>query len=222
MNDDVFGAPMLRYFTVQQDLTAAEWLAPRLHQPPFRRVDGTVPSGFASYARILHPAMDPSHQPQSWATVAESTGRTIHALVTWHELTDTGNRGDSTVRPWNGEPPEQGTLPSEELETLCQVLAPYTADADHVWCCLWEGWGWLHGSPSVSIFRSDTPVPPGLGARTLQAPRVHLPWRDYLLFLGPLDKLGTWGHQPFGKLWAQSPSLFWPADRSWCVATEVD
>jgi len=52
---------------------------------------------------------------------------------------------------------------------------------------------------------------------------LHLPHRDYLVLRGPLSAMtqlvqcegpDTW--------WTQSPSLFWPADRSWCVATEID
>jgi hypothetical protein len=46
---------------------------------------------------------------------------------------------------------------------------------------------------------------------------------DYLLFSGPLQAamdLGHWPSQDWFVL--QSPSLIWPADSSWCVATEVD
>lgn len=46
------------------------------------------------------------------------------------------------------------------------------------------------------------------------------PGRDYLLFSGPLLAAAEIV-DPAG-IWAQSPNLFWPADRSWCVATEID
>ena len=52
---------------------------------------------------------------------------------------------------------------------------------------------------------------------------MHLPGRDYLLLAGPLHaalQIGQWyGPEAFA---AQSPNLFWPADRTWCAATEID
>jgi hypothetical protein len=47
--------------------------------------------------------------------------------------------------------------------------------------------------------------------------------RDYLLFRGPLRAaldMG-WEGSP-GGFEPQSPSLLWPADRSWCMSTEID
>jgi len=52
---------------------------------------------------------------------------------------------------------------------------------------------------------------------------VHLPHRDYLLLAGPLlaALCMGWHVRPDG-FEAQSPNLFWPADRAWCVASEID
>jgi hypothetical protein len=50
----------------------------------------------------------------------------------------------------------------------------------------------------------------GLGDQP--GPRVELPWRDYLLFTGGLR---DWSE-------SRSPNLFWPDDRAWCVASEID
>ncbi len=43
--------------------------------------------------------------------------------------------------------------------------------------------------------------------------RVELPQRNYLLF-----------HEPIAKAagWADGPNLWWPEDRAWCVASEID
>jgi hypothetical protein len=49
------------------------------------------------------------------------------------------------------------------------------------------------------------------------APRVHLPGRDYLLFEGPLQAATE-----FARFVSQSPNLFWPDDHAWCVASEID
>jgi hypothetical protein len=48
---------------------------------------------------------------------------------------------------------------------------------------------------------------------------VELPRRTYLLLEGPLDAAGELRVAPTTP---QSPSLFWPDDRAWCVATDVD
>ena len=50
-------------------------------------------------------------------------------------------------------------------------------------------------------------------------PKVELPNREHYLFTGPLGR--TARPIAFGG-WQQSPSIWWPADRSWVVATEVD
>jgi len=54
--------------------------------------------------------------------------------------------------------------------------------------------------------------------RELGVPRVELPARSYLLLAGTLDQAMQIDWPPF----RQSPNLFWPADRAWCVATELD
>ena len=54
-------------------------------------------------------------------------------------------------------------------------------------------------------------------------PRLRLPYRDYLLFRGPLRAaLDLAGREPSYAFEPQSPSLLWPADHSWCVSTEID
>ncbi|MGH9023894.1 MAG: hypothetical protein ACRDV9_12475 [Acidimicrobiia bacterium] len=52
---------------------------------------------------------------------------------------------------------------------------------------------------------------------------IHLPGRDYLLFEGPLTAASEMGHWPTPTWFLpQSPNLFWPHDRAWCVASEID
>lgn len=47
---------------------------------------------------------------------------------------------------------------------------------------------------------------------------LELPNRSYVLLHGSVaDATGV-----FDLLWNQSPNLWWPEDRSWCVATEID
>lgn len=42
---------------------------------------------------------------------------------------------------------------------------------------------------------------------------MQLPNREYRLFTGPVAK---------GEGWVFGPNLWWPEDRAWCVASEID
>jgi len=66
---------------------------------------------------------------------------------------------------------------------------------------LWDGWGFLSGSLSMTVgWPADNPPPPGtpslfhaepaFGPEILEGPKVQLPTRDYLLFEGPLEAAG--------------------------------
>lgn len=66
-------------------------------------------------------------------------------------------------------------------------------------------------------------LPPVQRAAVPSAPRVNLPYRDYLLFEGPLEAATELGWiMPGGGFVPQSPNLFWPHDHAWCVASEID
>jgi hypothetical protein len=61
-------------------------------------------------------------------------------------------------------------------------------------------------------------LPPTIPPEIAEGPRVELPERAYLLLEGPLDAAGELAM----PLRPQSPNLFWPDDRAWCVTTETD
>ncbi len=55
------------------------------------------------------------------------------------------------------------------------------------------------------------------------APKFSLPARAYLLYGGPIDSAPAMGYWPTPSwFYPQSPSLMWPDDHAWCLATEVD
>jgi hypothetical protein len=57
----------------------------------------------------------------------------------------------------------------------------------------------------------------------LPAPVFELPGREYLLYAGPIEaalSIGWWITPTWFQ--PQSPSLMWPDDHAWCVATEID
>jgi hypothetical protein len=50
-------------------------------------------------------------------------------------------------------------------------------------------------------------------------PKVELPHREYLLYTGPVDAAVGGAGPAYAT---QSANLWWPQDRAWCVASEID
>jgi hypothetical protein len=120
--------------------------------------------------------------------------------------------------------PREGVLPPLAASALARVLAEHTTTPEVCWFCLWEGYGYLTPGAAVKWLEAPHPAqlrrPAGFrivlrrradpaGAR----PRVKLPHRDYILYRGPIESAVGW---PDG------PNLWWPEDRAWCVASEID
>jgi hypothetical protein len=185
------------------DVSVGGWIAPRLG--PFGGWVGSVaPRDYPEYARVLHPARDAQDHPTRWADVCAATGQRPHPLMQWHaiaRMTQAQVEIRSTALTermlWPGVEPTVGNLEPDALRALCEVLGRYTAHDQGCLFALWEGWGWNHGGP-----------------------RLRHPGRDYLLFTGPLPAALDFGDSR--GIWSQSPNLFWPSDRSWFVATEID
>ncbi|MFB7897354.1 hypothetical protein ACFC1B_13575 [Streptomyces xiamenensis] len=174
-------------------IEAAGWIGPRLGGE-FGAARRTVPGGFAAYARIFHPAGD-----HTWAEVAAATGRRAHPLMQWHALVGLPDPYSSRDPLWGGDRPELGLLEPDTFARLRTVLARHTGTADACWFGLWEGYGGVD-------------IPPATPA----LPLVELPGRAHLLLSGALE--AAWPHWFAG----QSPNLYWPQDRAWCAASEID
>ena len=152
---------------------------------------------------------------------------------------DAINRAAGSASEAVVDPPEPGNLPADLLTVLCAALSEHTSTPDSCWFGLWEGHGWVYGGVRIVEFSPlDTIVPAAtslveatdslsvssnLLAAMRDAPRVHLPGRNYLLFEGPVDAATELGwSMPSGGFAPQSPNLFWPHDHAWCVASEID
>jgi len=104
----------------------------------------------------------------------------------------------------------------------------HTTSPEDCYFALWEGWAQLAGGSAwgtLTLEGSGRAVepPPLLTPREKSAPRLQLPDRSYLLLRGPLAAVATLARYEGPDVpWAQSPNLFWPADRAWIVATEID
>ncbi|WP_260681840.1 hypothetical protein [Gordonia rubripertincta] len=88
----------------------------------------------------------------------------------------------------------------------CRALAAETRSSDDCYFAIWAGY------PGVL-----SPLPGG--------PRMHIPNRDYHLYVGTLSDLKAW-EQPLTHetpaLLHDPPAFVWPADRAWCLASDVD
>lgn len=104
---------------------------------------------------------------------------------------------------------------------MAAALASHTTTPERCWWCVWEGYGQLHGGSAVASLTSTgtsgriSPVAP---LEVLRGPRVVVPQREYFLLVGPLASVG----ELYDQLWQQSPNAWWPEDRAWFVATEID
>ena len=206
-----------------EDVRVADWIRDRLH--PFAQdVGSVVPPGFPAYARVFHPASlarsrrDEPEREVRWAEVAGWNGKVVHPEMQFHRLGG----------PWQGVPQEHGPRIYEPRTgaitpgigaALVDVLRRHTATPDKCWFCLWEGYGDLHPGGSIFFFATAA-SPSGEPSPTMPEPRfpqqkhrVRLPNRDYFLFTGRVSQAAGW---------MEGPNLWWPEDRAWCVASEID
>jgi hypothetical protein len=203
---------------VSDQVQAADWIRDRLH--PFGQdVGSVVPPVFPAYARIFHPASIAGHPEVDvrWSDVAAQGGKTVHTQMQFHAI------APPDLDP---DPPKLGVLSKRQAEALVALLAKHTTTPTSCWLCLWDGYGYLHPGGMAPMVAAKPPFARlRVGIRRLQlrwsaprpprpdGPRMRLPGRDYLVFHAPLAAaLG----------WEDGPNLWWPDDRSWCVASEID
>jgi hypothetical protein len=179
-----------------RDPSPAEWIRERLHGFAVD-VGSVVPDGFQAYARILHPLELPDGTSERWSDIAVRNGRVVHPEMQFHMI----NRAPGTPEP---DPTdflrdlEVGSLPVTERQVLVERLRGATSTPDRCWFCVWEGYGDLDDQ----------------GVRDL----VRVPNRAFLLAHGSLDR----AIDSFAPWRDQSANLWWPDDRAWVVASEID
>ena len=187
------------------DVSPGRWVEESLSG--FARVHSLLPRGFPAYARVFHPAYlgDAEDQPVRWSTVASWTGRTAHPLMQFSRIAGLSEDINDYYRdpPW-GSRPQFGSIPEEECRTLMNILPGFTATPERCFFGLWEGYGNI----------DDRLYPPEA--------RVKGRGRDYLLFQGPLEAVSSFLDRGGFPFWGDSPNIWWPEDRTWCVATDID
>jgi hypothetical protein len=118
-------------------------------------------------------------------------------------------------------------LGHDQAGAVAAILSKHTSGPDACWFCLWDGYGYLHrGGVAWFVFARPPFARIRTGFRRLRLrwsrprvshlrdwPRVRLPNRDYLLFRGSIARAAGW---------QDGPNLWWPDDRAWCVASDID
>jgi hypothetical protein len=183
---------------VETDPAAAGWIAAALAPADPPTVASLVPPVFDAYARVLHPAIrfeGDDDVEVSWAAVARLNDRRAHRLMQWPAITGSWDfvAEDDQPELWNDSPAE-GHLLESVAGRLAAVLARHTADPGDCWFAAW----------------TDPPPDPTT---------VVLGRRLYRLVRGPVAlAAANFAAEPA----EQGPSLWFPADRAWCVVTDID
>jgi hypothetical protein len=181
---------------VETDTSAAAWIPAS---------GWLVPPVFAAYARVLHPAIRYAGDDDlevSWAEVAEVNAALTHPLMQWPAITGGWEfvHEDDQSPLWDDSPAE-GHLPVSVASRLVAVLRRHTSTPDDCWFGVWTGFGWQ--SPDADVLTAACAL---LG-------------REYLLVRGPVE-LAAANAAPEPA--EQSVNIWWPADRAWCVVTDID
>lgn len=194
---------------------------------PATGVARVIPAGFDAYARVLHPLADGPR----WEAVAP-------------EYLETGEGRYRHPFP-DAVSEVEGDLGESGVDLLAKVLGAATATSQACHYALWAGWGELNPG-AVTVASSSRGLLGGLRARreqkamedtirTAQAAVTAFveacpvqPWwggRDMLLFDGPIEAVVSIGASaPIdGQIYRRrGPQWWWPEDRAWFVATEID
>ncbi len=183
----------------------------------------------------------------SWSDAAASFGTSMHAEAQYARLVrgDHGNSHSSTISAdgWRYDDPAEGCIDATSLTVASAVLARHTTTPGAGIAAIWEGWGGLTSSSGVAYLSSE-PVfrlphvgwrapKPGSGllsSEVAAGPRFDLhgnTGRSYILFEAGAQNLAdaSWPDRaPWvdETRWAQSPSILWPDDHAWVLATEID
>jgi hypothetical protein len=186
------------------DVSSADWIVANVRDFG-SGVGSLLPVTFDVYARVLHPAGLTTGGDDdidvAWADVAAANGRIAHAAMEWVAITGDWRFMTEGGQPgvWD-RPPSVGSLPTRQAAGLADVLARFTATPSDCWFAVWYGYGNAAFDPAAVKL-------------------VAIPDRPMVLLGGPLRAAG----RAFSRqAWPPSASLWWPDDRSWCVATDID
>lgn len=186
---------------LEDDVSPGAWIAPAVRPFGAHEVGSLVPRGFDAYVRVFHPAVHyvgDDDVDVRWADVAGANGTVAHPAMEWASITGSMDFfEDDDQSPLWEQAPARGHLPVTVATALAAVLRAHTGTPDDAFFGVWSGFGYIVGA----------------------APTLALPAREHWLLRGPVElAAANMADEP----WEQSASLWWPADRSWFVATDID
>ena len=198
--------PSLSELDWSDDVAQAAWIAKRLSGRGEQVATVFVPSGFEAYARILHPAEEPDRgggRLVRWREVAAWSGLVLDPYAEFASIALPPVPVNAPP-PWSDQGPRHGSLYPPDAAVVIDHLRRATTKPERCWFCLWDGYGWSSDAIPESVENG---------------PRVRLPDRSYFLYRGAVDA-ALLGYP--GEPMDHTANLWWPDDRAWCVASEID
>jgi hypothetical protein len=185
--------------TPEPDGTQAAWWLEQLD--PWGEkglpVSSLVPANLAAVCQLLHPWWGSGPEPISWRAAAAQLG---FASVT--DFDSSREMFSIPAAQEAGLSASCGELDAGVASALVDLLAEATTTPDDVFVAVWDGWG-------------DVPVQRFPGAAHLDTEG-----RGHFLLRGPLT--GVLSSVAASNNDRPAAGLWWPADRAWFVATEID
>ena len=209
------------------DHTVAAWAQQRLlplERGTGYRVANLVPQGFEAFARIFHPASRyfsdrREREPVRWSDIASWTGRVAHSAMQFHTIL--GHPESPNIKPEWGSLPKEGSLGTDLASSITDILAAFTTTPKQCYFCIWEGRGGLFGDDGSFAYLGAAGGSSGpqhsrnreTRERIKTARPIEIGSFTYLVFVGRLDAI------LHGR---EMPSIRWPQDRAWYLATDID
>lgn len=204
--------PAFEHLAWTDDVAATAWLGEQPGDGPPAAVTDLVPPGFEAYVRVLHPAADPApggRRLVRWRDVAAWSGRPLASHSPFHAVA-MPDHDVSGAPPWSGDGPRRGSLAAPDASVLMAAVRRHTRTPDTCWFGLWDGYGRAGSSSAAETSARN---------RLATAPSsVELIGRRYRLYRGPVECafIRMYGSEH------QTANVWWPEDRAWFVASEVD
>jgi hypothetical protein len=182
---------------VEDDVSPGRWIAEAVRDDA--TVGALVPPVFEAYARVFHPAaryVGDDDVDVSWAEVAAANATVAHPAMEWGSITGLLEFFDAADQSplWDGAP-ARGHLPEHVARLVAAVLRGHTATPDDCW----------FGVPAELV--------------AADAPTLTVGGNDVRLVRGPVELAArNMAEEPSD----QSATLWWPGDRAWVVATDLD
>jgi hypothetical protein len=222
-----------------------------VHLDPWRdgigsTVTSVVPRGYATYVRILHPA-DNSDGSVRWSEIAKFSGKTLHPLAQWDCIIPDPDDGQWSP-PRHGEPSSAillalvlhlghfTTTPDRCFFAIWDGWGDLHGGGSHV---LYRettdspprsalGRWRVKRAHTSSLEAHATPRDRFISERAAEAencPKFEFEpktGRPYLLGAGPLDVITEVTDNTSFDRPGLPVAMWWPADRAWFVASEID